>query len=70
MLGVYYGFRVGYVMKLYFQPWCCNSMMKKKYYKKIITTTKVSMYTKWLHWILSEFIGCNEEGPVKKWWIH
>jgi hypothetical protein len=31
---------------------------------------KVSMYTKWFHWILSEFIGCSEWGVVKKQWIH
>jgi hypothetical protein len=31
---------------------------------------KVSMYTKWFHWILSEFIGCSEWGLVKKQWIH
>jgi hypothetical protein len=31
---------------------------------------KVSMYTKWFHRILSEFIGCSERGPVKKQWIH
>jgi hypothetical protein len=27
---------------------------------------KVSMYAKWFHWILGEFIGCNEQGPVNK----
>jgi len=25
-----------------------------------------SMYTKWFHWILSEFTGCNEWGSMKK----
>jgi hypothetical protein len=27
---------------------------------------KVSMYTKWFHYILSEFIGFNEHGLVGK----
>jgi uncharacterized membrane protein len=27
---------------------------------------KVSLYVKWFHWILSEFIGCSERGLVKK----
>jgi hypothetical protein len=31
---------------------------------------KVSLYAKWFHWILNEFIGCNEQGLVKNQWIH
>jgi hypothetical protein len=31
---------------------------------------KVSLYAKWFHWNLNEFIGCNEHGPMKKQWIH
>jgi hypothetical protein len=29
---------------------------------------KVSLYTKWFHWILSEFISYNELGLVGKQW--
>jgi hypothetical protein len=51
--------------------------------KNTKTKQKVFMYVKWFHWILSEFIGCNEWGwilsefigcnewgSVKKQWIH
>jgi hypothetical protein len=31
---------------------------------------KVSLYTKWFQWILREFIGCNEQGLMKKQRIH
>jgi hypothetical protein len=31
---------------------------------------KVSTGVKWFHWILNEFTGYNEWGPVKKQWIH
>ncbi len=31
---------------------------------------KVSLYAKWFHWILSEFISCNEHGLVNKQWSH
>jgi len=27
---------------------------------------KVSLYAKWIHWILSEFISCNEQDLVGK----
>jgi hypothetical protein len=30
---------------------------------------KVSLYVKWFHWILNEFTGCSERGPLKKQWI-
>jgi hypothetical protein len=31
---------------------------------------KVSLYTKWFHWILIGFIGCSEQGPMKNQWVH
>jgi hypothetical protein len=41
--------------------WCrCNHALQKK----------VSLYAKWFHWIFSEFTNCNEQGQVKKQWIH
>jgi hypothetical protein len=27
---------------------------------------KVSLYTKWFHWILNDFTGCSGQGPMKK----
>jgi len=27
------------------------------------TTTKLSLYANWFHWIMNEFIGYNEQGP-------
>jgi hypothetical protein len=35
---------------------------------RVLTTLqqKVSLYAKWFHWVLSEFIGCSEWGPMKK----
>jgi hypothetical protein len=34
------------------------------------TTQQVFLYIKWFHWILSEFIGSNEQDLVRKQWIH
>jgi hypothetical protein len=31
---------------------------------------KVSLYAKSFHSILSEFISCNEQGPMRRLWIH
>jgi hypothetical protein len=30
----------------------------------------VSMYTKWFHWILNEFIGLSEQNLMRMYWIH
>jgi hypothetical protein len=38
--------------------------------KKKTLQQKLSLYTKWFHWIFSDFTGCSEWGLVKKQWIH
>ncbi len=41
---------------------------KLQIFSRLIRTLqqKVSLYAKWIHWILSEFTSCSEQGPMKK----
>jgi hypothetical protein len=39
--------------------------LQYEFTRSLALQQKVSLYTKWFHWILSEFIGCNEREPTK-----